>query len=92
MKNMKLVYKVRTNMVNDFVLKAMEWKAACLDIYDFTYALLCGMMERVVFDHDMSEIELNYMKIIRRGKNNDCTMPHFKEIEEEPLLKPSFSG
>lgn len=71
MKHMKFQFKVKTTMVNDFVLKSMEWKCAALDLLDFTYGLLTGMMERVVFEHDMSEIELNYMKIVRRGKIRD---------------------
>lgn len=40
-------------------------------------------MERVIFEHDMSEVELNYMKIIRRNKDKIC----FKEIKDEPLIK-----
>jgi len=50
----------------------MEWHCAALDLLDFTYAVLVGMMERVVFEHDMSEIELNYMKVIRRNKGAAC--------------------
>ena len=33
-------------MVNDFVLKAMDYNTADLDIKDFTYAILMGLMER----------------------------------------------
>lgn len=35
MKNMKGPFKITTNMVNDFVLKSMEWKCAALDLLDF---------------------------------------------------------
>jgi len=33
-------------MVNDFVLKAMEFNTASLNIKDFTYAVLMGLIER----------------------------------------------
>jgi hypothetical protein len=33
-------------MVNDFVLKAMEFNTASLDIKDFTYGVLMGLLER----------------------------------------------
>jgi hypothetical protein len=33
-------------MVNDFVLKSMEFNTAALDIKDFTYGLLMGLIER----------------------------------------------
>ena len=33
-------------MVNDFVLKSMEFNTATLDIKDFTYSILMGLIER----------------------------------------------
>ena len=33
-------------MVNDFVLKTMELKSAALDIKDFMYGILMGLLER----------------------------------------------
>jgi len=33
-------------MTNDFVLKAMEFNTASLDIKDFTYGVLMGLLER----------------------------------------------
>jgi len=45
---MKTVYPVRTTMTNDFVIKTMEINTATLDIKDFTYGILMGMMERMV--------------------------------------------
>ena len=35
-------------MTNDFVIKAMEINTAKLDIKDFTYGILMGMMERMI--------------------------------------------
>lgn len=35
-------------MTNDFVIKTMEINTASLDIKDFTYGILMGMMERMV--------------------------------------------
>lgn len=48
MKNMKTAFPVTTTMVNDFVIKTMETNTASLDIKDFTYGILMGMMERLV--------------------------------------------
>jgi hypothetical protein len=48
LKNMKIPFKVRTTMTNDFVIKAMEINTAKLDIKDFTYGILMGMMERMI--------------------------------------------
>jgi len=48
LKNMKTSFPVRTTMTNDFVIKTMEINTAKLDIKDFTYGILMGMMERMV--------------------------------------------
>jgi len=48
MKNMKTAFPVTTTMVNDFVIKTMETNTASLDIKDFTYGILMGLMERLV--------------------------------------------
>jgi hypothetical protein len=48
MKNMKTDFPVTTTMVNDFVIKTMETNTASLDIKDFTYGILMGLMERLV--------------------------------------------
>ena len=45
---MKTVFPVRTTMTNDFVIKTMEINTATLDIKDFTYGILMGMMERMI--------------------------------------------
>lgn len=68
MKNMKkLQYeKTTTTMVNAFFLNSMEHISAGLDFFDFSFALLTGMYERVVYKNAMSEIELNAMKVARR--------------------------
>lgn len=42
--------KPTTTMVNDFVLKAMEFNTATLDLKDFMYGCLMGMLERQVPD------------------------------------------
>ena len=47
-KNLKTVFPVRTTMTNDFVIKTMEINTATLDIKDFTYGILMGMMERMI--------------------------------------------
>lgn len=58
-------------MVNTFFLNSMEHTSAGLDLVDFTYALLTGMMERVVTPHAMTEIEINSMKVARRETIKD---------------------
>jgi len=45
---MKTAFPVRTTMTNDFVIKTMEINTAKLDIKDFTYGILMGMMERMI--------------------------------------------
>jgi hypothetical protein len=35
-------------MVNDFVIKNMEFRTAQLDLRDFMYGLMMGMMERII--------------------------------------------
>ena len=45
---MKTTFPIRTTMVNDFVIKAMETNTASLDIKDFTYGILMGLMERLI--------------------------------------------
>jgi len=69
MTNMKdLPYpKTTTTMVNDFCLNTMEHTSAALDILDFNYGLLVGMYERVISKTGLSEINLNSMKVTRRG-------------------------
>ena len=50
-------------MVNDFILKNIEIVTAALDIRDFTYGILMGMMERVIPDGDkLDETVLAMMK------------------------------
>ncbi len=49
---MKTPFPVTTTMVNDFVIKTMEINTAQLDIKDFTYGLLMGMMERLIKPED----------------------------------------
>jgi len=61
-----LPYKTTTTMINDFVLKTMEHVSSGLDRRDFTYGLLVGMFERVIYDNNLSEVDLNSMKIARR--------------------------
>jgi len=46
LKNLDVKVKPTTTMVNDFVLKAMELNTASLDIKDFTYGVLMGLLER----------------------------------------------
>ncbi len=48
MKNLKTPFPVTNTMVNDFVIKTMETNTAMLDIKDFTYGILMGMMERLI--------------------------------------------
>lgn len=43
---MDLNLKPTTTMVNDFVLKSMEFNTAALDLKDFMYGILMGLMER----------------------------------------------
>jgi len=45
---MKTSFPVKTTMINDFVIKAMEVHTAALNIKDFTYGLLMGEMERLI--------------------------------------------
>ena len=47
-KNLKTLFPVTNTMVNDFVIKTMETNTAMLDIKDFTYGILMGMMERLI--------------------------------------------
>jgi len=44
--NLDVKVKPTTTMVNDFVLKAMEFNTASLDIKDFTYGVIMGLIER----------------------------------------------
>jgi len=44
--NLDVKVKPTTTMINDFVLKAMEFNTASLDIKDFTYGVLMGLIER----------------------------------------------
>jgi hypothetical protein len=46
--NLKLKSKITTTMVNDFVIKNMEFRTAQLDLRDFMYGLMMGMMERII--------------------------------------------
>lgn len=46
LKNLDVKVKPSTTMTNDFVLKAMEFNTASLDIKDFTYGVLMGLLER----------------------------------------------
>jgi len=78
MSNLKnLPYRTTTTMINDFVLKTMEHISSGLDRRDFTYGLLVGMFERVISDNNMSEIELNAMKVVRRKNVRDGYGPQF---------------
>lgn len=48
LKNLDLMVKPTTTMINDFVLKSMEFNTATLDYKDFMYGCLMGMLERNV--------------------------------------------
>lgn len=45
-------------MVNDFVLKGMEFNTATLDIKDFTYGVLMGLLERHFTDKGVLDDKL----------------------------------
>lgn len=63
---MKTVYPVRTTMTNDFVIKTMEINTATLDIKDFTYGILMGMMERMVsIDNVFPDAQLEVLRKAR---------------------------
>lgn len=49
-------------MVNDFVLKAMDVNTANLNIKDFTYGILMGMMERHIPLDKVDDSILNMLK------------------------------
>ena len=40
--------KLKSVFVNDFMLKTMDLNMADIDLPTFTYAVLMGMMERVI--------------------------------------------
>ena len=46
-------------MVNDFILKTMDFNAANVDVKDFAYGILMGMYERVIKDNkfDFDKLE-----------------------------------
>jgi len=73
MSNMKgLPYPTTTTtMVNDFVLNTMEHKSAGLDVFDMYYGFLVGMYERVVEEDDLTEVNVNAMKVARRRNVKD---------------------
>ena len=41
-------------MVNDFILKSMDFNAANVDLRDFMYSMLVGMYERTVKEEDIN--------------------------------------
>ena len=63
MNNIEIDSKVTTTMVNDFVCKSMEFKTAHLDIKDFTYGIMMGLMERIIPNSfKIDETILNILK------------------------------
>ena len=50
-------------MVNDFVYKVMHIDTATLDIYDFTYSILMGLLERHIPIDEIDNTLLNFKKI-----------------------------
>jgi hypothetical protein len=64
--NLKLKSKITTTMVNDFVIKNMEFRTAQLDLRDFMYGLMMGMMERIIpGTEEVSLLVLDMMKEAR---------------------------
>lgn len=56
--NLDVKVKPTTTMVNDFVLKGMEFNTATLDIKDFTYGVLMGLLERHFTDKGVLDDKL----------------------------------
>jgi len=54
-------------MINAFFVNTMEHSSAALDNIDFLWGILVGMYERIVFEHSISEVQLNSMKVARRS-------------------------
>ena len=52
-------------MINDFILKLMHIQTATLDIYDFTYGILMGLLERHVPIDNIDNTILNFFKVKR---------------------------
>ena len=62
---MKFAYPITSTMVNDFVLKTMEFNTATLDKHDWEYGVLVGMFERSVTDGGTDLNNLSAMKAVR---------------------------
>ena len=52
-------------MINDFILKTMDFNAANVDLKDFSYGILMGMFERIVQDNKFDIEKYEVMKNAR---------------------------